>query len=76
MVIGLSVTPLIASQIPSMDLLNIWLYDLLIVLDISPLFPNMCYSVTPTDSSYTQVGPLPVLEIFHIRLVFLLIANY
>ena len=25
----------------------------------------MCYSVTPTESSYTQVGLLPVLEILH-----------
>ena len=25
----------------------------------------MCYSVTPTESSYTQVGPLSVLEILH-----------
>ena len=32
---------------------------------IHQLFPNMFYSVTPTESSYTQVGPLSLLEILH-----------
>ena len=39
----------------------------------------MCnvYSITPIESSYTQVGLLPVLEILHIPLVFLpLTANF